>query len=480
MSGVDVRTAGRWQVLWPEQVERLHEATLRLLSEVGVVFHGEEALDVLRLHGVPVDGHTAHFPPRVVRWAIETSPAEVTLHARDPQKSVLLGNGRVHYTSCFGPVRVRPLGSSQTLPATLDDLRRFTILSDALDNVAYCLFHVRPHEVPTGWHDVYSAAAMLSLTGKHIHFSQDTADHTDLLIRLGEVAADAACVEGPVFSLGCCPTSPLSYTGDACVKLLKAVSRGIPFLVVSGAMAGGTSPATLAGTLLVQNAEVLAGVVLAELVQPGAPVIYGTFSGGMDMRSGSFVMGGVELALMQAASAQLCALYHIPLGYGSGGWTDAREPDVQAGLEKAGTLWAAALAGVEVIHSAIGGMLGGAEIADYAQMIVDDELCSMVNRALRGIEVSESTLAYDLIRDVGPGGQFLDTSHTAHHFRKEHFLPRILERVTGEAQIEGILARAGERAGQILETHRPHLLDPAAVREIETLVERAIQASPSG
>ncbi len=480
MSGVAPATAGRWQVLWPEQVLRLHEATLRLLSEAGVVFHSEEALEILRLHGVAVEGRTARFPPHLVQWAIETSPAEVTLRARDPAKNVLLGNGRVHYTSCFGPVRVRPLGSSGTLPATLDDLRRFTILSDALDNVAYCLFHVRPHEVPTGWHDVYSAAAMLPLTGKHIHFSQDTADHTDLLIRLGEVAADAAGVEGPVFSLGCCPTSPLSYTQDACTKLLKAVSKGIPFLIVSGAMAGGTSPATLAGTLLVQNAEVLAGVVLAELAQPGAPVVYGTFSGGMDMRSGGFVMGGVELALMQAASAQLCALYHIPLGYGSGGWTDAREANVQAGLEKAGTLWAAALAGVEVIHSAIGGMLGGAEIADYAQMIVDDELCSMVNRALRGIEVSESTLAYDLIRAVGPGGQFLDTSHTARHFRKEHFLPRILERVRGEVQVAGILARAGERAGQILATHQPPHLDPAAVEEIETLVGRAVEAYPRG
>jgi trimethylamine--corrinoid protein Co-methyltransferase len=375
---------------------------------------------------------------------------------------------------------VRPIGSSDTQFATLDDLRRFTILSDALDNVAYCLFHVRPYEVPTGWHDVYSAAAMLPLTGKHIHFSQDTADHTDLLIRLSEVAADGAGVEGPVFSLGCCPTSPLTYTEDACRKLLKAVPRGIPFLVVSGAMAGGTSPATLAGTLLVQNAEVLAGVVLAQLVQPGAPVIYGTFSGGMDMRSGGFVMGGVELALMQAASAQLCALYQIPLGYGSGGWTDAREPNVQAGLEKAATLWAAALAGVEVIHSAIGGMLGGAEIADYAQMMVDDELCSMVNRALRGIEVSESTLAYDLIRDVGPGGHFLDTPHTARHFRDEHFLPRMLERVTGEIRIEGILARAGERARQILETHQPVQLDAAVVREIETLVGRAVEASRIG
>ena len=185
-------------------------------------------------------------------------------------------------------------------------------------------------------------------------------------------------------------------------------------------------------------------------------------------------MGGVELALMQAASAQLCALYHIPLGYGSGGWTDAREPNVQAGIEKACTLLATALAGVEVVHSAIGGMLGGAEIADYAQMIVDDELCSMVNRYLRGIQVSDDTLALDLIREVGPGGQFVDATHTAKWFRKEHFLPRLLERGPGGDPLDDILARAGERARKILDTHQPKTLSRAAAEQIDRLVEHAV------
>jgi trimethylamine--corrinoid protein Co-methyltransferase len=464
----------RWQVLRPEEVQHLHDATLRLLSEVGVVFHSEAALDQLRARGAHVNGHTVRFPSSLVERAVASCPSQVTLHGRSPQRDVYLGRGAVHYTSCFGPVRVRRLGEREALPATLDDLRRFTLLADALDNVAYCLFHVRPHEVPAGWHDAYCAATMLKITDKHIHFSQDTAANTDLLIALGEVAAADAGVEGPVFSMGGCPDSPLVYGEDVCTKLLKAVPRGIPFLIVSGAMAGGTAPATLAGTLLVQNAEVLAGVTLAQLLRPGAPLIYGSFSGGMDMRTGAFVMGGAELALMQAATAQMCELYHIPLGYGSGGWTDAREPNVQAGMEKGCTLLATALAGVEVIHSAIGGMLGAAEIADYAQMIVDDELCSMVNRYLKGIAVSEDTLALDLIREVGPGGQFVDATHTARWLRREHFLPRLLERGPGGGPLDGILARAGERARTILETHQPNRLSQAAAEEIDALVARAV------
>jgi trimethylamine---corrinoid protein Co-methyltransferase len=474
MTGTTPSMSQRWQVLQPEEVQHLHDATLRLLSEVGVVFHSEPTLDLLRAHGARVEGRTAHLPARLVERAVEDTPSQVILRGRDPDRNILLGRGNIYYTSCFGPVCVRRLGTAETIPATLDDLRRFTVLSDALDNVAYCLFHVRPHEVPAQWHDVYCAATMLKITGKHIHFSQDTAANTDLLIALGEVAAADAGADGPVFSMGGCPTSPLVYTDDVCTKFLKAVPKGIPFLIVSGAMAGGTAPATLAGTLLVQNAEVLAGVTLAQLLRPGAPLIYGTFSGGMDMRTGAFVMGGTELALMQAATAQLCDLYHIPLGYGSGGWTDAREPNIQAGLEKACTLLATALSGVEVVHSAIGGMLGGAEIADYAQMIVDDELCSMVNRYLRGIQVSEDTLALDLIREVGPGGQFVDATHTARWFRKEHFLPRLLERGPGGGPLDGILARAEERARKILDTHQPKTLSQAAAEQIDRLVEQAV------
>jgi trimethylamine---corrinoid protein Co-methyltransferase len=474
MSGTTPTMSQRWQVLRPDEVQHLHDATLRLLSEVGVVFHSEAALDLLRSHGARVTGRTAFLPPRLVERALDDCPSHVTLCGRDPSRNVLLGHGDIHYTSCFGPVTVRRLGAKEIIPATLDDLRRFALLSDALDNVAYCLFHVRPHDVPAQWHDVYSAATMLKTTGKHIHFSQDTAANTDLLIALGEVAAADSGVDGPVFSMGGCPTSPLVYTEDVCAKLMKAVPRGIPFLIVSGAMAGGSAPATLAGTLLVQNAEVLAGVTLAQLLRPGAPLIYGTFSGGMDMRTGAFVMGGAELALMQAATAQLCDLYHIPLGYGSGGWTDAREPNVQAGLEKACTLLATALAGVEVIHSAIGGMLGGAEIADYAQMIVDDELCSMVNRYLKGIAVSEDTLALDLIREVGPGGQFVDATHTARWLRRERFLPRLLERGPGGGPLDGIRARADERARTLLDTHQPKHLSEAAAEQIDRLVALAV------
>jgi len=474
VSGTSSGLSRIMQVLHPEGVQQIHHATLKLLSEVGVVFQCEQAIDILKSHGAKRDGKVIRFPSRIVKQSIESAPAQVVLHARNKLRNVVLGGGNIHYTSCFGPVLVRKSGNKEAVPGTLDDLKRFTILSDALDNVSYCLFHVRPHEVPTGWHDVYSAATMLKLTGKHIHFSQDDASHTEILIALGETAADASETDGPVFSLGCCPTTPLVYDEDSCMKLLTAVGRGIPFLIVSGAMAGGTSPVTLAGTLVVQNAEVLAGIVLSQAIKPGAPVVYGSFSGGMEMSSGSFVMGGTELALMQGATAQLCRLYKIPFGYGSGGWTDACEPNIQAGFEKGCSLLAAALAGVEVIHSAHGGMLCGAQIADYAQMMIDDELCNMVNRYLYGIQVNDDTLALDIIRNAGPGGNFLESMHTARFFRNEHFLPTLLERSSYEKGFGELLENAAGQAEKVLATHTPDILDQTAVEEIDRIVARAV------
>ena len=185
-------------------------------------------------------------------------------------------------------------------------------------------------------------------------------------------------------------------------------------------------------------------------------------------------MGGAELALMQAATSQLCDFYRIPFGYGSGGWTDAREPNIQAGLEKACTLLSTALSGVEVIHSAHGGMLGGAEVADYVQVMIDDELCNMVNRYLQGIEGNTETLALDLIKKVGPGGQFLDEEHTARFIRKDHFLPRLLERMTDDMKRDGILARAQKEAQEILDNHKPNALSREASEEMDALVEKAV------
>ena len=477
MSGVTPVLDSQWRVLSERQIDQIHEATLHILGPdgCGVAFKSEAVLSLLKKHGASVDGEIVRFPSKMVEQAIELSPTEVTLAARNPQRDVVLGHGNIHYTSGFGPTDVLDLDDGHLRPATKSDLERFAILADALDNVHYCLLNVHPQDVPQDLLDVVGAAVYFKTTDKHVHVSQNDARNTDVILEMARIAAEEAGVTGPICSMGGCPTSPLVYMPEVCDKFLAAIPRGVPFLIVSGAMAGGTAPVTLAGTLVVQNAEVLAGVVLAQMIKPGAPVVYGSFASNMDMRRGTFVLGGPELALLNAATAQLCRHYGIPFGYGSAGFADSRQPGIQAAVEKASTILAAALSGVEVLHSAVGGLLASAAVVDYAQMMIDDEIASLVNRYIAGIAVTTETLATSLVERIGPGGTFLDTLETAQLFRREHFIPKILERGGPSTENEDIYARARERAQRILSTHVPPKLSEAAVREIDLLLFKAMQ-----
>lgn len=474
MAGIRPKLYNKWKVLRPDEIERIHQETMTILSETGVVFQSVSIRELFLSRGAKVEGEKVFIPRHLVTEAIESAPDKFILHGRHPSRDLQFGIGKVYYTNCFGPVRVRDPGMKETRPGTLKDLENFTLLSDCLDNIALCLFHVRPSEIPPSLHDLYCAATMLRITDKHIHFSQDNSTNTETLIAMGRIAAADAGISEPVFSLGGCSTSPLVYSEDVCERFRLAIPQKIPFFVVSGAISGATSPISLAGTLLIQNAEVLAGLTMGQLLSAGAPMAYGCFSGGMDMRTGRFAMGGAELALMQAATVQICEFYGIPFGYGSGGWTDANNSGIQAGFEKAATLLATALSGVEGIHSAAGGMLGGAEIADYVQMMIDDEICDMVNRYLKGIEVCDDTLAVELIGKVGPGGNFLNNDHTASLFRQEHFLPRLLNR-DGVRNDSKIYERARERVETLLATHKPKKLSREATEEINALVRNTVE-----
>ncbi len=477
MSGITPVLDGQWRVLSEQQIDQIHEATLHILGPdgCGVVFKSEAARSLLKKHGASVEGETVKFPARMVEHAIESSPAEVILGARNPLRNVILGRGNIHYTSGFGPTDVIDLDDGHLRPATTVDLERFAILADALDNVHYCLLNVHPQDVPQSSLDVVGAATYFKTTDKHVHVSQNDARNTAAILRMARVAAEDAGVTGPICSMGGCPTSPLVYMPEVCDKFFAAIPYGVPFLIVSGAMAGGTAPVTLAGTLVVQNAEVLAGVVLAQLIRPGAPVVYGTFASNMDMRHGTFVLGGPELALINAATAQLCRRYGIPLGYGSAGFTDSRQPGIQAAVEKASTMLAAALSGVEVLHSAIGGLLASAAVADYAQMMIDDEIATLVNRYIAGIAVTPESLAASLIERIGPGGTFVDAIETARSFRREHFIPKILERGAACMEDENLYARAKDRARRILSTHVPPRISEGAAREIDRLLSEAVR-----
>lgn len=466
------------EVLTPSQLREVHAATTAILERVGVIFEDDEALSVFGSAGTRITNETVRLSPELVEELLKRCPARVTLHARDPSRNVYLGANRVHYTNGYGATFVQDLEMGEIRKARLQDLERFTRLADYLDNVHYVINQVIPQDVPSEIADVYQALALLLNTEKHVGLSVTRSTYLDEVIEIGKLASGQNRKGNFVFSLGTTPFSPLRYTRDGTVRLLKLASEGIVTRITSGAVGGVTAPVTLAGTLALQNAEVIAGICLVQLLNPGNPVIYGTFSGPADMLTGKQLWGAPESAILNAATAQLCRFYRIPFGYGTGGVADSAQGDIQAGIEKTYSLLYGGLACVDVIHDAIGGLFGTAMISSYEQMLLDDEICKMVNRGLNGITVNTETLALDLIAQVGQYGEFVSTDHTARYFRDELFLPRFFDRRSFEEnRDEGAqrLKLARQRVQEILATHRPPPFESEVEEKMVRTADRLLQ-----
>jgi trimethylamine--corrinoid protein Co-methyltransferase len=221
-------------------------------------------------------------------------------------------------------------------------------------------------------------------------------------------------------------------------------------------MAGSTSPVTLAGTLVQLNAEQLSGIVLTQLARPGTPVLAGYIPGVANMRTGGYLGGAVEFGIMQAAAAQLARLYGVPI-YCSGGMTDAKLPDAQAGYEKMATFMLAAMGGANYIHHAIS-MITNMSAASLEQAVIDDEIVGMAMRALGGIEVTQTSMAVETIQRVGPGGHYLMDAHTMQFMRSEFFYPPVADRQNRAVWEQGgkknTRARAIARVEHLLQEHR--------------------------
>jgi len=306
--------------------------------------------------------------------------------------------------------------------------------------------------------------------------------YLDQVIEIGKLASGMDRAKGGkekfVFSLGTVPISPLRFSRDGTIRLLKLPQEGIVTRIVSGATNGATSPVSLAGTLAVQNAEIIAGICLVQIVNPGNPTIYGTHASPMDMLRGKQLLAAPESAILNAATAQLCRFYGIPFGYGTGGVADSAALDIQAGIEKTYTLLYTALSGVDVIHDAIGGLLGTAMLSSYEQMLLDDEICNMVNRGLKGMTVNPETLALDLIAEVGHHGNYLATEHTFRHFREELFLPKFFDRRSFNERRERelqILEMARLQAKEILATHRPKPFPPDVEEKMDQVLQGVLK-----
>jgi trimethylamine--corrinoid protein Co-methyltransferase len=472
----EMRTLSKLEVLSRDELYDIHMATMEVLEDVGVKILEQNALKLLRDAGAIVDEKEkrARIPEYLVREALKKAPSRVSLYGRSRKYKLDLGGDKVYFSMEGTSLFVLDLETGERRRSTYIDLENFFKLADALENIHHASITVIPQDIPEPVSHIYQIYAGFKNTVKTIdgyNYGYTIAMDT---IKMASIVAggEEELIKKPMLLGFHNPVSPLQHSRELVEGLMIYAKYKQPVIIAPEALAGATAPATLAGLLVQQNAEVLSGIVIAELTNPGAPVLYGTVSTIMDMKTGNIAYGAIEAALINIATAQLARFYNLP-SRGTGGGTESKIPDIQAGIEKAITLIMAALAGINFIYVAAGA-LESTLTASYEQAVIDDELCGMVLRALRGIEVDDETLAIDVIKEVGPGGHFLAKKHTLKHLRREFYIPKILDRwrreIWEKKGSKDLRQIAREKAKEILIKHQPEPLEPEIEKELKTFI----------
>ncbi len=453
---------GQYRPLTLMQIERIHTASLEVLEQTGVRVENERALALYRRGGARVEDDRVYISAAMVAESLVTVPDSVLLAGRDLEQDLVLVGRQVYAGTGGSPTSVLDPGADEVRPATLNDLTNLARLADALPHCDFVVIPVHPTDVPEEDVPVNRFYACLANTTKHVMGGVGSVAGARAVIEMAKMIAgsDDALLERPVVSaITSWMVSPLHLDAGVTDILIEWCEAGLPVALSSAPMAGSTAPVTLVGTLIQLNAEQLSGIVLTQLARPGTPVLAGYIPGVADMRTGGYLGGTVEFGMMQAAAAQLAHFYEVPI-YGSGGMTDSKLPDAQAGYEKMVTFLLAAMGGVNYIHHAIG-MITNMSAASLEQAVLDDEVVGMAMRVLRGVEATEEAVeeAVEAIQRVGPGGHYLMDPHTMQFMRSEFFYPSLAHRQSRAVWEDGghqdARARAADRVARLLQEHEP-------------------------
>jgi trimethylamine--corrinoid protein Co-methyltransferase len=460
---------GSYQPLTEESIAKINQTVMRVIEEVGFEVNSEKALQLFEKAGARVDREElrVRLPQAKARELIGMAPPEVRLCGQEEKHDVLLGGNRVYTGTGGTALYIYEPASKQNRPATLEDLKLIARLVNRLDNIHLFMLPTYPNELPIEQVDINRFFAGLDNTTKHIMGGVYTLGGIKQVLRMAEIAAGSAekLVERPLISMIGCSISPLKMDANYGDLVIEIAQRDIPLVCPAEPLCGATSPVTLAGNLVIQTADSLMGVMLAQIVKPGTPVIFGSVATNTDLRTLNYLAGSVEMGLLNAAGAQMAQFYHLPF-YATGGMTDSKVLDAQSGYESAISNLLCALAGANFIHDAAG-MMEFALTACYEKFVIDNEILGMVMRAVNGIKVNDDTLAFDLIKEVGPGGNFVAAKHTRRFMRREHYQPSLSDRNSREEwEAKGgkaIWQKAGGKARRLIAEPKYHL--PAPVRE---------------
>jgi trimethylamine--corrinoid protein Co-methyltransferase len=468
----------RYDILRQDDIDRIHRATVRILSEIGVRVHHDGVLARLADAGAEVDKESqlVKIDERLLMESLEKAGKSYILYGRDGSRTARFGYGDLVTISTPGQYSwVDSVRKTRRAP-TSDDTHQAIRVGDALEHIDIVGAMTQPVDIPTPIRDIWLTAELVKGTRKPNRCWITNGQTAPYVLEIYKAAAGGqrALQERPQIEAFVEPISPLQMPTTGMEILLEFVRMGLPVAYGPMVQAGATGPATLAGTLAQENAETLAGIVITQVLRPGTPVMYGGIPHIMDMRTSLISFASPEQGLMAIAMAQMANWYGLP-AYVNAGLADSNVVDVQAGLEKGMNFILGALAGGDLVaHMGIAGADQGASLL---QLVVDNEMIAFVKRLLRGFQVDDATLAVDVIKEVGHEGQHLAHPHTASNFRKEMWIPKMWERRSWDNWLgdggKSMADRAAERLQEILDTHELEPIDEALAREIDGIVESA-------
>lgn len=446
----------------------VHAATLEILETTGVEVHHGRGLELLAAAGARVDGSRVRVSAAMVDDALAAAPRSIAVSSRGPTPALELTPGPTYYGTGSDCIYVLGPGARDRRAGTLADVEEMAALQERLGNIDFVLSMVHPHELSADAAPPAQFAAMLRGTSKPLIMVPEDARHLELFSEMA-----SACGASDSWAIYAMPTPPLTHGKDSVDRLVGCARLGIPMVYASAFLPGATAPASVAGCVVQANAEMLSGLVIAELASPGAPFVYGVAQGWMEPRSGHIVYCGPEEMAAQQASADLARHYGLP-SFGGGGCSDSLILDEQWAFEAGMTLLTGGASGVTLVHDL--GYIASGTASSYETMVVADELTGWVKAYLGGLTIDEESLAVAEIAAAGPGGTHLGRRYSRRHLR-DFFRPRLISQDSFEswqaAGAASLLDRAAERTRELRASERAYRPPDDALAELARLEARA-------
>jgi trimethylamine---corrinoid protein Co-methyltransferase len=456
-----------------EGVARLHNASMHILGELGIAFYDEECRAILQQHGATVEGDIVRFTPELIAEYVSKAPRQFTQLARNPERNVTIGGNNVVFAPVYGPPFVQDLagGRREALLADFQNFVRLAYMSPYIHHTGGTI--VEPTDEPVSTRHLDMLLSLIRFSDKPFMGSVTSGPNAEDSVAMAEIVFGKEKIrEHPALLSLINVSSPRRYDERMLAALKVYVRARQAVLITPFILAGAMGPTSVAGTVAQLNAEALAGIALTQMIEPGTPVVYGSFLSTIDLQSGSPTFGTPESQLALYASAQLARHYGLPFR-GGGMFSSSKLPDAQAGYESVQVMQATTLSRVNfVLHAA--GWLENGLVAGYEKFVLDCEILGMLHVWAKGIDLSDESLAMDAFAEVPPGGHFLGTGHTMRHFRDAFYRAELFDYNSAEQwELNGshdTYARAADKVRALLESYEAPPLDPAIEQALNDYV----------